>query len=210
MRFACISDMHGHLPDLSRLEYDALLIGGDICPKANHAPGYQAHWLDTKFRKWLKKLGKPVIAVAGNHDFIFEQTPADVPDLPWTYLEDSGTEIEGYKVWGSPWQKRFHNWAFNADEPQLKEAWDKIPDGTDIFLLHGPPYELGDFSIYGHENTGSPSLRARIKEIQPKLVVFGHIHFCYGEYKLGESILVNASHVNERYEPTNPVQVFDI
>lgn len=31
-----------------------------------------------------------------------------------TYLEDSGTVIEGIRFYGSPWQPEFFGWAFNA------------------------------------------------------------------------------------------------
>jgi Icc-related predicted phosphoesterase len=211
MKFACISDLHGNLPDLCDLDYDVLLIGGDICPSSNHEPLFQAYWLDTTFRKWLTEyVKKPVIAIAGNHDWIFQTHPQEVPDLPWTYLEDSGTMIAGLKVWGSPWQKRFYDWAFNTDEAHLKAAWDKIPEDTDIFLLHGPAYGLGDFSPYGKEHTGSPSLRERIDELKPKLVIYGHIHSGYGRYQLGPSIVLNASLVNEKYRPVNAVQVIEL
>jgi hypothetical protein len=30
-----------------------------------------------------------------------------------TYLEDSGIELYGYRFYGSPWQPKFHDWAFN-------------------------------------------------------------------------------------------------
>lgn len=32
MKIACISDLHGHLPDTTGLEFDLLLIGGDLTP----------------------------------------------------------------------------------------------------------------------------------------------------------------------------------
>ena len=33
----------------------------------------------------------------------------------------------------------------------------------------------------------------------------GHIHPAYGRYRLGETEIVNASLVDERYRPVNPV-----
>ncbi|MEY4540707.1 MAG: hypothetical protein RLZZ306_2464, partial [Bacteroidota bacterium] len=44
------------------------------------------------------------IVIAGNHDLYFEAVPS-VANLLITnaiYLNDSGIEIEGLKIWGSP------------------------------------------------------------------------------------------------------------
>ena len=55
----------------------------------------------------------------GNHDFIFQESPAEVPPFAWIYLEDSGVEINGLKIWGSPWQLPFFDWAYNMEEEDL-------------------------------------------------------------------------------------------
>lgn len=62
-----------------------------------------------------------------------------------TYLEDSGCEVLGYKIWGSPWSPTFFNWAFNLDigEP-LASKWELIPNDTEILITHGPPIGHGD------------------------------------------------------------------
>ncbi|NBO90811.1 MAG: metallophosphoesterase [Planctomycetia bacterium] len=207
MRICAVSDLHGHLPDVPRC--DLLLIGGDICPTADHDPLYQASWLDTNFRAWLDQIpARHIVGVCGNHDFIFEQLPEAVPiALRWTYLQDSGCEIEKYKVWGTPWQPWFFNWAFNLEEEDLETRWAMIPKDTDILVLHGPPRGYGDQVQRGShiENTGSPSLTERIKRIQPKLAIFGHIHEGRGEYRLGKTILANVSILDEEYRPIHPV-----
>jgi Icc-related predicted phosphoesterase len=212
MKFACLSDLHGYLPDLSCCVFDALLIGGDICPVSNHSIAFQAEWLDGPFRQWLTALGKPVLAVAGNHDLIFERAEWLVPaGLPWTYLCDSSATFAGLQIYGSPWQPKFgEGWAFNAAEPYLARRWAKIPDATDILLLHGPPHRIGDLSPYDLIHTGSRSLTSRIKAIRPKLVVCGHIHSGRGCYRTGETIVVNAAHVGEDYRPVGPPIVVDV
>ena len=140
---ACMSDLHGNLPDLSHLNFDVLLIGGDICPVTNHTDRFQADWLDTIFRMWIGHIKAPVVAVAGNHDFVFDRNPGMVPSLPWTYLQDSGTTLpNGMRAWGSPHQPYFGGWAFNLHQDdfidELAEKWDMIPADTDVLLLHGP------------------------------------------------------------------------
>ena len=102
MRVAAVADLHGWLPAVPPC--DLLLLAGDLCPVTNHDTGYQADWLDGPFRAWLEALpAGAIVAIAGNHDLVFEQAPDLVPDLPWTYLEDSAARVGGLTLWGSPW-----------------------------------------------------------------------------------------------------------
>lgn len=199
MKACCISDLHGFLPKVP--ECDLLLLGGDFCPTTRD----QHWWFKETFSPWLEDLSKRmhVVGVAGNHDLIFQKLPDLVPQMDWVYLQDSGTEFQGFKIWGSPWQPRFYDWAFNADEVELAEKWELIPEDTDILLLHGPPRGYGDFSPFGNEHCGSTTLLSRIEKIQPKLAVAGHIHAGYGRYEIGKTIFVNASFVNDRYTPSH-------
>jgi Icc-related predicted phosphoesterase len=151
-----------------------------------------------------------VVGIAGNHDFIFQERPDQVPALSWTYLQDSGTEYRGFRLWGTPWQPYFYDWAFNLYEKDLVEKWRLIPDDTDILLVHGPPHGYGDVSPYSQAHTGSPGLLSRIQDIQPRLVVSGHIHSGYGQYQIGPTVFVNASYVDEEYKPTHRPIVVDL
>lgn len=197
LRIVATSDLHGYLPVIP--ECDLLLIGGDLCPDGDAVQ--QARWLDTSFRQWLRDVpAVETVAVAGNHDFLFENSPEMVPDLQWHYLQDSSVELFNLKIWGTPWQPVFYDWAFNLTEPELAEKWRLIPQDTDILLLHGPPYGFGDKNSQG-ELTGSPSLTRRIELVQPKLVVCGHIHEARGEYRIRQSRIINASQLDLRYEP---------
>ena len=198
MKICCLSDIHGYLPSVP--DCDLLLLAGDYCKYHD-----DISWYRVIFARWLNDLSKrmKVIGVAGNHDFVFEKTPHYVGHLDWTYLQDSGVEWSGLKIYGSPHQPEFFSWAFNATEEQLCLYWAMIPDDTDILLLHGPPHGYGDFSPYDKVHTGSPGLLKRIQEIKPKLVVAGHIHSGYGRYMIGDTIFVNASYVDEQYRPAN-------
>jgi Icc-related predicted phosphoesterase len=204
MRIVAVSDLHGILPSIPAC--DLLLLAGDLTPVRDHRVGHQAEWLDTTFRAWLREVpARKIIAVAGNHDFIFQEAPEKVPrDLPWTYLQDSGTTWEGLRIWGTPWQPWFYDWAFNLREPELAPKWALIPAGTDILVLHGPPHRHGDGVPERNgsvRHTGSPSLLARIEAIRPRLVVFGHIHEARGEWRLGPTVLANVTLVDVAYDP---------
>jgi predicted phosphodiesterase len=209
MKIVAISDFHGFFPLVPPC--DLLLIAGDVCPMKNHNVDFQAGWLDTDFRYWLRSLTHvgQVIGIAGNHDFVFERAPQRVPgDLSWIYLQDSATEFTGLKFWGTPWQPWFHDWAFNGRPDLLKEKWALIPNDTDVLVVHGPPLSIGDGvpERGGVRHTGCPHLLQRIEEIKPRLVVFGHIHPGAGVYVHGTTLLVNASLLDDSYrmvhEPT--------
>jgi len=204
MKIACVSDLHGYLPEIPPA--DLLLIAGDICPldiQRNHESC--VNWLNNEFAEWIKKTAIPTFVIAGNHDFVFQQKI----NTTFNYLQDSAAEFSGLNIWGTPWQPVFFNWAFNATEEQLKEKWDLIPANTDILVVHGPPYMAGDLTI-NHIRTGSSSLRERIEAIQPKLVVCGHIHEGRGVYKIKDTIVINASMVDERYQIHFDVPVIEI
>lgn len=203
MRAAILADLHGHLPEVPRCE--VLLLAGDLCPAVDHGVERQAQWLDGPFRTWLEQVpAEAIVGIAGNHDFVFERQPELVPpDLPWTYLQDSGAQVDGLTVWGSPWTPWFHDWAFNAPreggEESLAARYEAIPAGTDILLIHGPPRGFGDRTTVGIE-AGSTALLDAIDAVRPRLCAFGHIHEARGEWRRGVTQLVNAAAVDALYE----------
>jgi len=209
MRIVAVSDLHGVLPAIPSC--DLLLLAGDLCPVENHQLSFQADWLRGEFRAWLESLpARKIIGIAGNHDLVFQDAPDFVPpDLPWTYLQDSETTWEGLKVYGSPWQPWFFDWAFNAGPEQLEKIWQRIPNDSDILLLHGPPRGYGDKNNIG-ESSGCPHLLARIQEVQPKLAVFGHIHEGRGEWDLGRTKLANVTILDEAYRHVHSPWLYDL
>lgn len=209
IRVVAVSDTHGFLPEVPKC--DLLLLAGDITPLIEKK-GFarQAAWLDGDFRHWLLSVpADEVVFVPGNHDTIYEWASNMVPrGLRCRTLIDEGFEFRGLKVYGTPWQPWFWDWAFNAHEEKLKSIWARIPDDTDILVLHGPPHGLGDY-VDG-ENPGSPSLLARIEEVRPALAVYGHIHVGRGLYEIPERlgarspVLANVAAVDERYKLIHP------
>lgn len=212
----CISDLHGYYPELEG--GDLLIVAGDFTARDEPMQLYEfGEWL--RMQPYQKK-----ICIAGNHDNLLVQSKGfNGPDssLYFDYLCDSGTEFEGLKIWGSPWTKTFkgmnpHCKAFAlTTEEELEEKWRMIPYDVDILITHSPPYGIldpvtRDIFIEGHqsdkvEHAGSHSLAYYSRMHQPKLHVFGHIHEGYGkEVDEGITTYVNASHVNEKYQPVNP------
>ena len=178
---------------------------------------------------WLRKMGKRfpagVVVVAGNHDWMFEKNRAmavqllnqgltgDTLNSQIVYLEDSGTEIEGLKIYGSPWQPRFLDWAFNLDRGEtIKQKWDLIPEGLDILITHGPPMGILDQTnpILGTDRLGCEELIKAVERAKPKLHVFGHIHGGYGRVQYPHTLFVNAAICDEAYKPWRAPVVVDL
>lgn len=176
MRIVCISDTHCRHEGLSVPEGDLLLHAGDATRR-----GTREQIED--FDRWLGTLPHPhKVVIAGNHDFAFEQDPqARTWMTRATYLQDEMVEVGGLRIWGSPWQPRFFDWAFNLDRGEpLRRVWEKIPEGTDILLTHGPPRGVLDRTFRGEE-VGCDDLMEAVARVRPRLHVFGHIHEAYGQ-----------------------------
>jgi predicted phosphodiesterase len=192
-----------------------LICAGDITSR-----GYKTEI--ENFLKWFDKIDNydHKIFIAGNHDFGFQDQPNETKGLltgykTVEYLQDELLLVgdEDYddmvKVWGTPWQPEFHNWAFNLPRGQaLKEKWDMITVGTDILITHGPPFGKLDYVKYPNQNVGCEELMKRVEVIKPKIHVFGHIHEGYGYVFDGNTHFINAAVLNGRYEFRNkPITV---
>lgn len=196
---------------------DMLICGGDITNR-----GFLTEI--ENFLKWFDKIDNydHKIFIAGNHDFGFQDQPNETKGLlldykTVNYLQDElllvGNDYDNYedmvKVWGTPWQPEFHNWAFNLPRGEaLKEKWDMIPMNTDILITHGPPHGKLDYVRYPNQNVGCEELIKRINVVKPKINIFGHIHEGYGYVFDGDTHYINAAVLNGRYEFQNkPVNV---
>jgi Icc-related predicted phosphoesterase len=224
MKICAFSDMHGDL-GLDIPQADLYLIAGDICPVWDHTVKGQLNWLHNEFRALLKRLDeKKVLWVAGNHDLILQKNPAIVDkSIMGGYLFDSMVEFKGLKIYGTPWQPIFGKWAFNLTEEELAHKWSMIPDDIDILVSHSPPYGYVDKVIHETDKYGMPlqdgpfirhcgskSLKKRILEIKPKLVVCGHIHCDAGITYLEDTIIANCSILDDDYKIKNKPKLFEI
>ncbi|KAF9939234.1 metallophosphoesterase domain-containing protein 1 [Modicella reniformis] len=128
----------------------------------------------------------------------------------------------GYKIWASPWQPEFFDWAFNEERGKLKEIWKHIPIDTDILVTHGPPKYHGDtVPRQNNQHVGCHELLNRLKVVRPRYHVFGHIHEGYGVSQINwpsdntqqssqPTVCINASVCNLQYRPINKPIVVDL
>jgi len=187
---------------------DVLIHTGDFCIRGKAEDAQE-------FVDWFASIPIPEkIFIAGNHDRVMETHPHLVK-IPVgngvTYLEDRGVTIMGYKFWGSPVSPAFNNWAFNRTRgPQIKEHWDRIPEGTDVLITHGPPLGILDFVAWDNKGVGCKDLLFAVTKIRPSLHCFSHVHGGYGLRAEGTTLFANGSFVNEDYNPINKPHVVEL
>lgn len=194
MKIVCLSDTHGQHRHLRNIpEGDMIICAGDI-GRFKDVEDFADWYLGLDFRYR--------ILIAGNHDFFFEQAGErrikEVLTDDIIYLNESGVEIEGIKIWGSPITPKFFDWAFMKDRGiQIAKHWNLIPNDTDILITHGPPDGILDLCPSGH--AGCYDLLKKVKKVKPKYHIFGHIHESHGVRKVGKTTFVNATVLNGQY-----------
>jgi predicted phosphodiesterase len=205
LRIVCLSDTHNRHDALAVPDGDVLLHAGDFTGRGR--PREVA-----AFGAFLARLPhEEKVVVAGNHDFLFQDEPERARELlgEVTYLQDSLAEVAGLRVWGSPWQPWFYDWAFNLQRgAALAEKWALVPDGVDVLITHGPPHGILDTTSRG-ERVGCEELTAARSRIRPRLHLFGHIHEAYGTHRADGILSVNACNCDLAYRPANPPVVVE-
>jgi len=227
VRFVAVSDTHEREHNMHHKvpEGDVLLHAGDFtftgAAEAVH-----------KFNKWLgAQPHKHKIVIAGNHDITFDLKyyqekgrqrfhrgrvhAADEIKKSLTnciYLEDSECTVEGIRIYGSPWQPEFCDWAFNLDRgsKEIKAKWELIPEGTEVLVTHGPAAKGHGGICQDGFDAGCEDLLRRIFTVKPLVHVCGHIHEGYGITAAKDVTFINASTCDFSYRPSNPPVVFDI
>lgn len=183
LAIVCISDIHNTQPFLP--EGDLLLVAGDLTEHGTiDELSCQLDWLNEQPHQHK-------IVVAGNHDICLDPRKSALLNMPhlhrndwrWdtvAYLEDSSTVLSfsngrTLKVHGSPWTRRYGNWAFQYEKGHGEHHFSrKVDIDTDILITHCPP------SCYLDMSDGEDALLEELWRVRPKLHCFGHMHGGYG------------------------------
>lgn len=195
----CISDIHNTQPQLP--DGDLLLVAGDLTEHGTiEELSRQLDWLSEQ--PHLHK-----IVIAGNHDICLDPHKSALPNMrhlqrnDWRwheirYLEDSSVVLEfpqqerSLKIHGSPWTKKYGNWAFQYEKDLGREYFSgKVDADTDILLTHSPAKCHLDL------NDGEEALLEELWRVRPKLHCFGHMHGGHGRE---EMIYGRFQHLYER------------
>jgi Icc-related predicted phosphoesterase len=218
MMIAAMSDLHGFQPTVPAA--DVVILAGDICPDsfgrvtAAQDPRRQAAWFEHTIRPWVREFGVPTLITWGNHDFIQHQDLCALTRGNLQIAVDELVEVDGLRVWLTPWSNRFMNWHWMKTPAELAKIYDRIPAGIDILVSHQPPYGCGDgyvnMETSQYEHIGSRELLNAIRRVRPQLVICGHLHGGYGVYDIDGIPIHNVSVVNEAYQLVHPVTLLTV
>jgi len=180
MKFWHFGDSHTYHNQLEIPPVEMVIFSGD-CSNTRDPLNNQNEIRD--FLSWFGELPiKYKVFVAGNHDVSLETqhiVKEDFEDKGIVYLCNEEVEIEGVKIWGSPYTPTFGDWSFMKPRHKIGQIWDQIPYDIDIVITHGPPKGILDLTYDRKgvlENAGCGSLRTKLFNIKPKYHLFGHIH----------------------------------
>jgi len=210
VRFIHISDTHHHHKNVYLPPGEVLLHTGDLVGNYGDRDILK-HLAD--FVEWLDKIStkfKLIVVIAGNHDTLLDEqrypreaAKAKKPfleNLPSNvvYLENSGVEYQGLKIWGSPTVscreetlgKRYLSNAFERRRAERQQIWSKIPEGLDVLMTHSPPHR-----ILCSSDCGCELLLNRLKELEapPRFHCFGHDHDYFGVKASPKTVFVNGA-----------------
>ncbi len=186
MRILAFSDLH-----LDRLSADQILEeadGADIIIGAGDFAQLHKH-LDG-FMGLLEPIAHKAIYVPGNNET--EQALRSATSA--RVLHGEFCDVDGLRVFGiggaipplppTPWN------SFDISEDQATQMLAKIPE-IDVLVTHSPPHGVVDTHV-SLGSIGSTSVLDAVKTSQPRLVLCGHIHDCWGmEANIGSSRVCN-------------------
>lgn len=206
MRFLVISDIHGDLAYMAKLEEafveaDAVICAGDFAEVFKEDTG-------APILEALVKKHESLFSVLGNCD-----PPSFLEKLEGYDASVQGiiASFDGLTFIGAGGATRFTGKTPNeiSEEEIVQDlnlvrgseegAWDNL-----VMIIHNPPYgtKLDTVSMGAH--VGSKLVREVIEEVKPLVVVSGHIHESFAIDTIGETLLINPGSLAEgRYALLN-------
>ena len=183
-KIIAISDIHSNLNLLKPIQYkkaDFLLVAGDLTNIG----------LKTELQEVLDGIEnlegiKHKIVVLGNHDSSNNYNNRGMSDevaYTWCkrhypnihFLHNEIVEIEGVKIYGTPYVSEFCGWGFQYNTSNRDEL--TIPkENVDIIICHEPPSSLELSYIEGVGDLGNIKLRNYLEDNKCGVLVCGHIH----------------------------------
>lgn len=206
LRILALSDIHGderfreHVDRVlsSGDKVDCIVVAGDI---THGGPARIAE----RILGYLRSLNVPVLAVPGNLDpqssihVAFRKT--GIVDLHGRgeildgigFIGCGGSPIGPHIV---PYRRERYYITEEEIARTLLEALEDLERKGEkperiVLVTHTPPYGTKLDVIFGGGHAGSRSVRVFVEELQPDLVICGHMHESRGIDRIGRSLIVN-------------------
>lgn len=191
MLIVCLSDTHEFHRDVSVPDGDLLIHAGDFTHLSRPSTLRD-------FDEWLGEMPhRYKVVVPGNHDDLLLEPKNRGVIKNANLLVNSGTIIDGIRIWGSP-VTPLPGEAFGmAEAADREKLWTKIPKNTDILITHSPAFGILDQEGSSERHQGCVALRDAIFRVRPRLHVFGHAHGGYGTLRTEHTYHVNAALFDE-------------
>lgn len=210
MKIWLISDTHGKHEELIMPDnIDMVISAGD---GGTYKDPYNCKPDLDMFLVWFNSLPiKHKVYIPGNHDTAMESDLIEESLYQEiNFLFHESIEIDGVKIFGSPYTPAFLGWAYNSTNEELVELWKDIPNDLDILVTHGPPWGILDRCADGYR-AGCKHLLYEVERAKPKYHVFGHIHEDGGKKEHhGETEFINASILDLGYKHHNNGHLIEI
>lgn len=199
MRIVCLTDLHGAPQALDRIlshagAADVILLGGDITsfgtPNTAEALVQQA-----------MQFGGQVLAVAGNCDSAaIDERLAELG----VSLFGRGVMLQGVGLYGVSAMPPWSGTMYELSEHELGAAlWagrgQLIQPQREIVLSHAPPRDTQLDRTRRGQHVGSLAVRQFVDQVQPALLLCGHIHEARGIDRLGATTMVNCGPAYDGY-----------
>lgn len=168
---------------------DILIHAGDFTSFSKNASAI------ADFNDWLGTLPhRHKIVVPGNHEFFLEADPSRRRLISnATVLIDESIDVLGLNIWGSPTTPLYGGAFGKSSEQDRIQLYSRIPVDTDILITHGPPFGILDRSPESDFHQGCGALLDQVRQIKPRIHIFGHAHGAYGTFHTDKTIFVNAA-----------------
>ena len=199
MEFLVISDIHGNLENLEKLnpmarKADGIIFAGDFTEFNNETTGLPV-------LKALCKMNENIFAVRGNCDYPSLEEEFEASDIS---CERQLVMHEGLAFAGSHGGSKFTGTTpderteeelqsdFKIITDEGAQEWDNL-----VVVMHNPPKNTDCDKIPGDIHVGSELSTKFIEEYKPLAVVTGHIHESAAICKIGNTTVINPGAVLE-------------
>ncbi len=189
MNLCCVSDLHGrcgYIPRLKGIEYDLLVICGDItnfghCKKALEI---------------LDLFPDPYVAVHGNCDYedvveALNQKGCNLHKKIVTIKDETFAGFGG----GNPFLGKT---PCEYAEEEIYDTLSCIPKDC-ILITHTPPRNTKTDKAFKIKHVGSTAIRQIIEEKTPQVALCGHIHESRNFDYIGKTLVVNPGKFSEGF-----------